>query len=135
IANPNGPVVVWRINSSSGTYATFQTYLGFDPNTGHNANGDGVSCKRKLSDGTDPLENNVALFVQDQGVTLSTSATSVDNPENWAFFGSFGELSKFPAKSGSTRTPSGGSPTLYQSHDVGVSGGVRPSPANIAGGT
>lgn len=33
VAGDSAPIVPWGMNTSSGTYATFQTYLGGDPNT------------------------------------------------------------------------------------------------------
>jgi hypothetical protein len=87
----DGPVVPWGMNSSSGTYATFNSYVttaapspGFDVDT-HG---------RKLANGTFPFENDIKPLLNN--APLSTSRTSIDNPANWVWFGSFGVFSAFP---------------------------------------
>jgi hypothetical protein len=87
----DGPVVPWGMNSSSGTYATFNSYVasagaapGFDVNT-HG---------RKLASTVAPFENDIKPLLNN--APLSTSRTSVDNPANWVWFGSFGVFSAFP---------------------------------------
>lgn len=123
-ADAGQPIVPWKMNSNSGTYATFKTWLqttgglgsSFDPNAG--------ACYMQLTNGTQPLENNVAPLLADQGT--STNPTSINNPENWIGWGSFGELSAFPFKNKGTAANS----TLYTAGDLPIAG-VRPSPSNI----
>ena len=99
----DGPIVPWGINTSSGTFATFQSYIQ------SNASGvpsgwspDGQACDRKLSNGIFPFENDLKPIINDPA-SLSASATSTDNPENWITWGSFGDMSAFPFKSAVTR--------------------------------
>jgi ABC-type phosphate transport system substrate-binding protein len=129
-ADAGQPVVPWKVNTSSGTYATFRDYLrgvsgnsSFDPNAG--------SCVQGLSNGTAPLENNVAPLVAD--AATSTSATSPNNAENWVWWGSFGELNKFPFKATGTAVI-GGTPTTYVSAPLPING-VLPNGSNILANT
>jgi PBP superfamily domain len=98
----DGPIVPWGMNTASGTYATFRDYIrtttgdaAFDPST--------TGCDRKLTNGQFPFENDIKPLVNDP-VALSTSATSVDNPKNWIWWGSFGVFSAFPYTSNFTRS-------------------------------
>jgi ABC-type phosphate transport system substrate-binding protein len=133
----DGPIVAWGMNPGSGTYGTFNDWMfgiGTEPASNPPSGApsgwkaDNQACVRKLANGTYPFENNTAALINDPAA-LSNSAASVDNPNNWIWFGSFGELSTFPHKSAATR---GG--TLYQSSDLPVQG-IRPNPSNILNGT
>ena len=83
----------------------------------------------KLGDGSFPLENNLAPLIADKAT--STSPTSVNNPENWIGWGSFGELSTFPFKNGGTSTVTS---VVYTAGDLPING-VRPTPGNIGNNT
>jgi ABC-type phosphate transport system substrate-binding protein len=129
-ADAGQPIVVWGMNSSSGTYNVFRDYMrnpaggnlpGYDP--------DSVGCITKLSNGTFPLENNLAPLIADKAT--STSLTSVNNPENWIGWGSFGELSTFPFKNGGT---SAATSVTYTGGDLPING-ARPTPGNIGNNT
>jgi hypothetical protein len=79
------------MNSSSGTYATFNSYVasaGSAPGFDVDVHG------RKLANNTFPFENDIKPLLNN--APLSTSRTSVDNPANWVWFGSFGVFSAFP---------------------------------------
>ena len=102
-ARGNVDVVPWGMNSSSGTFATFQSYIT------NNATGvpsgwspDGQTCDRKLTSGLFPLENDVKGPLNDPA-TLSTDPSSADNPDNWIWWGSFGAMGAFPFLSNFTR--------------------------------
>jgi ABC-type phosphate transport system substrate-binding protein len=127
--DPNdGPIVPWGIQTSSGTYATFRDYIrnatgdsSFDPDAG--------ACVRKLaSTSAPPFENDIKPLINDPAV-LSNSAASTDNPENWIWWGSFGELSTFSFKGQFTR-----SGTLYVAN-AGPVLGFTPNTGNIANNT
>ena len=120
----DGPIVPWGINTSSGTFATFQSYIQ------SNASGvpsgwspDGQACDRKLSNGIFPFENDLKPIINDPA-SLSASATSTDNPENWITWGSFGDMSAFPFKSAVTRG------IKYQSKPAPVNG-IIPSSQKV----
>ena len=92
----DGPIVPWQMQGSSGTFATFQSWIA------NNASGvpsgwspDGQACDRQLSSGHPPFENDVKPLINDPA-TISSSNTSTDNPTNWIWWGSFGVLSSFP---------------------------------------
>jgi hypothetical protein len=103
-------IVPWEMNSASGTYKTFGTFVGApDPgNAGINALG---TCSAELphdadaglvhSGGTLPLENNVVPLFQSVE-HKATFGTGDLNPENWLWFGSFGVFSAFPFTSSYT---------------------------------
>jgi ABC-type phosphate transport system substrate-binding protein len=87
----DGPIVPWGMNSSSGTYSTFNSYVTANaPQVGFDVNVHG----RKLANNTFPFENDIKPLLNN--APLSTSRTSVDNPANWVWFGSFGVFSAFP---------------------------------------
>lgn len=121
VNDDNRPIVPWRMNTASGTYATFQTYLGTS-----NLDSDLAGCanSKQLSNGTNPLENNVAPLIANQGV--NTTPTDVNNPENWIWWGSAGELAAFPFKAKAT----GSNSVVYSSSDVPVEG-IRPNGSTI----
>ena len=121
-------IVPWQMNTSSGTFATFQSYIqnnavgvpvGWSP--------DGQSCDRKLSRGNVPLENDIKQLVKDP-VALGTG-TSADNPVNWIWWGSFGVFSAFPSDSNFTR-----SGTTVQAIAAPVNG-ILPSTSRIIANT
>jgi ABC-type phosphate transport system substrate-binding protein len=112
------PIVPWSMNSTSGTYADFETFVNSNDNgqpalvpdtdAGYYSGGSGsnplpsspTNCVRELSGSNPlPLENDVKPILtdvqQNQG-GLSTSATSTNNPANWVWFGSYGLLSAYP---------------------------------------
>lgn len=55
---PAGPIIPWSVNTNSGTYASFLTYLG-NPTLG--------TCVRVLTTGVAPFENDVKPILADQG--------------------------------------------------------------------
>lgn len=126
---PNdGPIVPWQMNTSSGTFATFQTYLINNGGAPAGWSPDGQACDRKLASGNVPLENDIKPLINDPA-SLSTSASSVDNPENWIWWGSFGVFSAFPYTSAVSR---GGTP--YQAIAAPVNG-VLPSTSGVIANT
>jgi hypothetical protein len=120
----DGDIVPWAMNTASGTFATFRDWVrtnataagSFTPNAG--------SCVRTLNGGGLPLENDIKPLVNTPA-SLSTSATSADNPENWLWWGSFGVFSAFPYTSSYTR-----SATLVTAKAAAING-VLPGTANI----
>jgi ABC-type phosphate transport system substrate-binding protein len=118
----DGPIVPWAMNASSGTFGTFSgfvtgtlaqsegavipanwtpntqahTYQAVDPLPGNSA------CVRRTNpDATStvkPFENDIKPLI-DFPPALSTAANSIDNPANWIWWSSFGELKSFPYKS------------------------------------
>ena len=125
----DGPIVPWGMNTSSGTFATFQSYIQANA-TGVPANWspDGQACDRKLANGTFPFENDIKPLINNPAA-LSASATSVDNPVNWVWWGSFGEFSAFPFKSSVARNA-----TQYTAFAAPVNG-VLPSSSRIIANT
>jgi hypothetical protein len=127
-------IVPWQMNTASGTFATFQSYItnnasgvpaGWSPN--------GQSCDRKLvngypAGGTQPLENDIKPLINEPA-SLSSSLSSNDDPENWIWWGSFGVFSAFPFTSS---VPRGG--TQYQAIAAPVNG-VLPSTSGIIANT
>jgi ABC-type phosphate transport system substrate-binding protein len=129
----DGPIRPWGMQSSSGTFATFQSYIQ------HNASGvpagwspDGQVCDHKFANGAQannfPFENDVKPLINDP-TTIGTLHTDADNPVNWIWWGSFGVFSTFPFLS----QPSRGGVT-YNTFPSPV-GGTIPSQSNILGGT
>ena len=134
LGTPRGDalVVPWGMNSSSGTFATFQTFIQ------NNASGvptgwspDGQACDRKLQSGLFPLENDIKNIVNDP-TTLSTDPASADNPDNWLWWGSFGAMSAFPYLSNYTRA---GSPTIPTIATPSPVNGILPSTSGIIANT
>lgn len=127
----DGPIVPWGLNSSSGTFSTFNSYLIANGGAPANWTVDGQSCDRKLvGDGTFPFENDIKPLLNDVGAAnLSTSATSTNNPKNWIWFGSYGELSSFSYKSSYTL-----SGTTYTAVPAPVNGKL-PSTSKILANT
>jgi len=124
--------VPWGMNGSSGTFATFQTFIQ------NNATGvpagwspDGQSCDRALQSGLFPLENDIKNIVNDP-TTLSTDPASADNPDNWLWWGSFGAMSAFPFLSNYTRA---GSPSIPTAATASPVNGVLPSTGGIIANT
>jgi hypothetical protein len=107
------PIVPWKMNTGSGTFNTFRDWV-----RGHVTNGDTAfdpgsntldPCARTLDQASVnptitngpsfPLENDIKPLLNTPGLlgsSLSTVATSVDNPENWIHWASFGVYSAFP---------------------------------------
>ncbi len=126
----DAPIVAWGMNPSSGTYATFNSYLisnggapaGFLADTG--------PCVKKYNASVYPLENDIKQLVNSPNVAaLSTAATSVDNPKNWIWWGSFGAFSAYPATSKTVR-----SSTTVTAIAAPVAG-ILPSTSGILAGT
>jgi hypothetical protein len=136
----DGPIVPWSMNSASGTFASFRDYIRnatgdatFDPNAG--------ACVRKLQNppfnpNTPPFENDIKPLITDP-TSLSTDPNSTDNPENFLWWSSFGELSAFPYKSAIARDPDGGGPSgpiTFAAASAPVLG-FLPSSSNVANNT
>jgi hypothetical protein len=130
-STPRGDALIepWGMNASAGTFATFQSYIqnnasgvpvGWSPN--------GQTCDRKLASGLFPLENDMKPMVNDP-VTLSTVASSPDNPDNWLAWGSFGVMSAFSYLSSYTRQAHS-----YQAISAPING-ILPSSARIIANT
>lgn len=128
---PDGPIVVWGMNSGSGTYSTFKTWLQTSGGLGGSFDPDSAACARKLSNNTFPLENDIKPLLTDaqNNGGLSTAANSTNNPTNWVWWGSFGLMSAYPYLSsginvtGAPANPYGAAATNIH--------GVLPSTANI----
>ena len=82
---PAGTIKPYSMNTSSGTYATFQTYLGFDPNAG--------TCVQKLGNGDTPFENDVKQITGPGAL-----AADVANAPNAIWWGSFADLKTYGYK-------------------------------------
>jgi hypothetical protein len=140
----DGPIVPWGMNSSSGTFATFQSYLqgvsgvpSFSPDApaGTTNTGTGTidsytqkaGCARKLSNTNFPFENDMKPLVNDPA-TISSNPLSVNDPVNWITWSSFGVMSSFPFLSQPTRTTSGGGSFTTS---AGPDNGSLPSPNKI----
>jgi len=83
------PIRPYAMNTSSGTFATFQAYLGFDPNAG--------TCVNKLLDGTAPFENDWKPVIADAAARVSGGNATYAST-NIIWFGSFGEFKTYPYK-------------------------------------
>jgi ABC-type phosphate transport system substrate-binding protein len=144
----DGPIVPWGMNSASGTYGTFSTFVQngasptdstFDPNAHHVTGGTSPTCVQSLNnnDGSHyPLENDIKGITGDYNATTGRGAPVADssgthndvhNPKNWIWWDSYGEMSTFPYKSAQTV---GG--VAIQSYP-GPINGVLPSTGNIGG--
>jgi hypothetical protein len=141
----NGPIVPWGMNTQSGTYATFKAFIGTDPSAN--------AVDRQLSGVAPfvgfPFENDIKPIVNDviaNGITanvasgyvacgpgLSTDPTSACNPDNWAWWGSFGVLNAFPYTSSYTPSPATTPPTV--TGFAGPVNGTLPSSSNVLAGT
>ncbi len=100
----DGPIVAWGMNPSSGTYATMNTYLQTSGGAPANWAADGQACVRPTNP-VGPLysiENDIKPIVNTPAA-LSTSRTSIDNPVNWIWWGSFGAFSAYPSSSKTVR--------------------------------
>jgi ABC-type phosphate transport system substrate-binding protein len=141
----SGPIVPWGMNSGSGTYADFINYLEANGGAPSTFTPDEFPCDRPLSSGQDPLENDIKPLVNDAATAapstgpyssakpgLSTRSTSVNNPSNWIWFGSYGLLSAFPYLSQYTYSGKGdgGSPYAVSTLPAPVYG-ITPSPSTI----
>ena len=117
----DGPIVPIAMNAASGTFGSFNSwittnapgegaviplnwttntqahqYTSSDPLPGNSAcvlriNPDAQSTVK-------PLENDIKPVI-DFPASLSASAGSIDNPANWVWWSSFGEMKSFPYKS------------------------------------
>jgi ABC-type phosphate transport system substrate-binding protein len=138
----DGPIVPWTMNAKSGTHDTFEKDV---QNGSGNANFhvNTNSCDRELANGSFPFENDTKPILTDAqnnadlrvgGLTgtpagLSASATSTQNPVNWIWFGSFGEMSTFTFKYKFTVNG-----TVYQAYPAPVQGFV-PGNSNVGDGS
>jgi len=109
----DGPIVAWGMNSGSGTFGTFNSYL---TNKGGAPSGfsvDAQACDHQLTaagGGIFPFENDIKPIlndVQNNGMLaaapdpsapagITGGATDVTNPANWIWFGSGGVLNSYP---------------------------------------
>ncbi len=120
----DGPVVPWGMNSSSGTFATFNSYVQSATSTPTFS----VNTKgRALATTAFPFENDIKPLLAN--APLSTSRTSIDNPANWVWFGSFGVFSAFPFTS--SAVVSGTQHTAF----AAAINGVLPSTSKIGQNT
>jgi ABC-type phosphate transport system substrate-binding protein len=83
---PAGPIIPWDMNSASGTYASFRTFIG-NPTFG--------ACVRKLENGVAPFENDVKPLLADRGPD-GVFGTADDDENNYLWWISFGNWSKYP---------------------------------------
>src|SRR5262249_36384113 len=88
----------------------------------------GQACSRKLASGNGPQNDDAKQMINDPA-NLSTSPTSVDNPENWIWWSSFGLFSAFPYLSAPVR---GG--VTYQAIPAPVNG-ILPSGSTVVQNT
>jgi ABC-type phosphate transport system substrate-binding protein len=113
-----GPIIPWDMNNSSGTFATFRTYLG-NPTFG--------TCVRKLTSGVAPFENDVKPLLADQGPTPGYGAD--DDENNYIWWMSFGNWKQYPfTKNGTVDGAVGG--TVINSNIVTVEG-TTPSDGSL----
>ena len=103
--NANGDLEFYAQTSSNFDGSCCQlTRLWHSNTAGNGWNGPGTTCARKVKDTVNnvfvpPLENDIKQLANDPaniGSALSSSASSVDNPANWFWWGSFGVFSAFP---------------------------------------
>jgi ABC-type phosphate transport system substrate-binding protein len=131
---PNdGPIVPWTMQTSSGTFATFQSYIQTNASgVPANWSPNGQSCDHKFANGPQagnpPFENDLKPLINDP-TTIGTTAGDPNNPINWIWWGSFGVLSTFPFLSQPVR---GG--TTYSTAPAPVTD-IIPSQSNILAGT
>jgi ABC-type phosphate transport system substrate-binding protein len=129
----DGPIVPWGMNSSSGTYATFNTYVTNNSSGGTFAANDGACVQHKQLNGATkvyPLENDIKEIVNSAVLPASsTAASSKNNPANWIWWGSFGAFSAYPATSKTVRA---GTTVTAVAAPIA---GVLPSTSNIIAGT
>ena len=105
----DGPIVPWGMNPSSGTYGTLNNYLIAQGVAPQNWVANGQSCVRfktgyKSAGAVEtaaPFENDVKQIFNavPSGSLAPTDYASKDNPNNWIWWGSYGELSTFTYKS------------------------------------
>ena len=82
---PAGTIAPYGMNTSSGTYASMVTFLGFDPNAG--------ACVKKLGNGDLPFENDVKQIAGPGAL-----AADVANAPNAFWWGSYAELKTYAYK-------------------------------------
>ncbi|CAN5714130.1 hypothetical protein BH10ACT1_BH10ACT1_05510 [soil metagenome] len=99
----DGPIVPWGLNSASGTFGTFNSYLISAGGAPANWTVNGQACDRFRGTGssTAPFENDIKPLFNAVGAAnlAPTNAESINNPNNWIWFGSYGELNTFSYKS------------------------------------
>ena len=86
------------MNASSGTKATFDTYLGFDANSG--------ACKKSLSNGTFPFENDLKQVINDSVINQNNGITWMSFAEYraWSYKRQTGVAWSVDSKSASAGT-------------------------------
>ncbi len=83
---PAGTIIPWDMNTTSGTYSTFRSWLG-NPTFG--------TCVRKLATtGAGPFENDVKPLLADQGPVAGYGAD--DDENNYLWWISFGNWQTYP---------------------------------------
>ncbi len=99
----DGPIVPWGMNASSGTYSTFNSYLISAGGAPANWAANGQACVRfpGATQSTASIENDIKPnFNSVPPASLTTTdGESINNPNNWIWWGSYGELSSFSYKS------------------------------------
>ena len=123
---PAGTIIPWDMNTASGTYASFRTFLG-NPTFG--------TCVRKQVGATNgPFENDVKPLLADTGPDLAYN-TADDDENNYIWWMSFGNWAKYTfTKDGVINGPGPSAGAAIQSQLVTVDGAF-PSAASIFGST
>jgi len=141
----DGPIVPWQMNPASGTKATFENFVkAGSGNNSFSVTDNTKTCQRHLgdTDSTPPFENDTKPLLQDAQIHgfgsdpagLSTDHNSTQNPENWIWFSSFGELESFNFESVFTPTGTGSTGLTYAATPAPVQGQI-PQDSNIANGS
>jgi hypothetical protein len=161
----DGPIVAWGMNSSSGTYATMNSYLISQGGAPSGFLADAQPCVHKLTNGTYPLENDIKPILDDvqahgmlaaapqpacgPGMTADANSTytgggpplvavaaDVCHPDNFVMWGSFGVFSAFPYTSSYTQAAYGTNEALGFAAQILTTGVVSgPSGSNILAAT
>jgi hypothetical protein len=110
-------IVPWKMNTASGTFATFQTFVINGSNAPSGWSPNNQPCDRDLVNSAHslPLENDIKPLINDP-TTIGTGSSN-DNPENWLWWGSFGVMNQFSFTSQFAR---GG--TTYQAIQARING-------------
>jgi len=106
------PIIPWGMNTGSGTFGTFQGFIGA---TSPVPSSPGVDQGLHDSTSNFPFENDIKPIVNDvtangipapvsgaacaAGVPTAAALTSPCNPDNWLWWGSFGVFKAFPYES------------------------------------
>ncbi len=124
---PAGVIIPWDMNTASGTYASFRTFLG-NPVFG--------TCVRKQVGATNgPFENDVKPLLDDKGPDLAYN-TPDDDENNYLWWMSFGNWVKYPfTKNGVINGTTGGSPGAPIESQLVTVDGAFPSGGSIFNST